>query len=180
MQVNRVNNTNFGKIILDCRNPIPAQYLFSAKDTLDKNRPDNDFNPMNFLNGELLPKVIESDYNTPKLQKRFEKLVKSQENNPHNIHLDVFLYDESEIPLYPEGWYQKATVGDKVFLQRLYDFQGTAISFLEDACKYADKLNRKNKPVVDKPAKDVPMEISKWQKFKTSVNGVLLWLGEKH
>ncbi|MBQ6516247.1 hypothetical protein IJI31_03610 [bacterium] len=143
MQVNRVGNQNFKAIILDCKNPVPAEYLFSAKNALDKNRPDNDFNPMDFLNGELLPKVIESDYDTVELKERYDELVQSQKDNPVDIHLDLYLADPNEIPLYPEGWYQKATVAGKVFKQRIYEFQGSAIKFLEDACRYANKLNRR-------------------------------------
>lgn len=173
MQVHKINNTNFGKVILDCKEPVSAGLLFNAKDVLDKNRPNNDFNPFDFLNGELLPKVIENDYNTPQLKKRYEELVKSQEDNPHNIHLDLFLYDEGEIPLYPEGWYQKATVGNKVFLQRQYEFEGSVIDFFEKACKYADKLKRKGRPVVDIPACEVPVTFSKWQNIKTIIKAVL-------
>lgn len=145
MQVQKINNNNvtFGKIILDCKDPVPANLLFSAEKKLNELKGAS-INPLQFLGDNLLPQVIKSDYNTPQLWKRYQDLVKSQEDNPHDIHLDLFLYDESEIPLYPEGWYQRATIGDKIFKQRLYAFEGTAISFLEDACKYADKLWRKN------------------------------------
>ena len=172
MHINKINNINFKRIILDCDDPISASLLFASKDSLDKNRPNNDFDPLQFLNGNLLPQVIQSDYKTPLLQRKYKDLVESQENNPHNIHLDLFLYDEGEIPLYPEGWYQKAVVGGKVFLQRLYAFQGSAIKFLEDACAYANKLNREGRPVIDKLAKDVPMPNPKWTNFKMAMSGL--------
>lgn len=146
MQVHKINNycnnVTFGKIILDCKDPIPTNLLFNAEKKLNEIK-GTTIDPLQFLQGNLLPKVIETDYNTPKLMNRYKELVKSQENNPHDIHLDLFRADEGEIPLYPEGWYQRATVGDKIFPQRVYEFEGTVIQFLEDACKYADMLWKK-------------------------------------
>lgn len=144
MQINKIGNIPFGKIILDCNNPIPANLLFNAKSELDKNRPNNNYNPLDFMEDNLIVKVIDSDYNTPKLKARYKQLIAEQESNPHDIHIDLFLADEGEIPLYPEGWYQKAIVGNKEFRQRVYAFQGQVMDFLEDACKYANKLRDKN------------------------------------
>lgn len=153
MNVQRVGGPSFQRIILDTNEPIPAGILFNATEKLKKDK-NVTINPFDFLNGQLLPKVIESDYDTFELKNRFNELVKSQETNPHDIHLDVFLHDEGEIPLYVEGWYQKATVGNQVFKQRQYAYEGSAIKFLEDACKYADKLNGKVEETISPVAKE--------------------------
>ena len=166
MQVQKINSPSFGKIILDCNDPIPADIVFIAEKKINEIK-GNTIDPIQFINGNLLPKVIETDYNTPTLINRFKELVKLQENNKHDIHLDLFLYDESEIPLYPEGWYQRATVGNKVFKQRLYEFQGSAIKFLEDACKYADRLRGKPvKEVLTSAAETTTQKPSVWENFK--------------
>jgi hypothetical protein len=67
--------------------------------------------------------------------------------------LDVFPEDKGEIPLESYRWYQKAIVGGKEFKQRVYAFQGTAIKFLEDACKYANKL--KNGIIEPEPESEI-------------------------
>lgn len=169
MQVHKIgSDMTFGKIILDCKDPIPASLLFSAEKKLNEVKGVS-INPLQFLGDNLLPKVIESDYNTPRLQKRYQELVKSQEDNPHDIHLDLYLADEGEIPLYPEGWYQRATVGDKIFPQRIYEHQGSAIKFLEDACQYANKLWSKNvdpEKTAAKTAINVEQEVPRKTTFR--------------
>jgi len=177
---NRCNNLTFGKIILDCTYPvkaeIPANKLLHSKTKLNElksTKPDE----FRFLE-DTLSEVIEYDFrdSAPKFWNRFQELVKSQENNPHNIHLDVFLADEGEIPLYSEGWYQRATVGDKIFRQRVYEFEGTAIQFLEDACKHANELLRKKVDPEETAAKTA-INVEKDVPRKTTLKGVFQVLG---
>ncbi len=134
-------------------------YLLDIKAILDKSDSVKEKPELQFLRGTL-SEVLVHDYlvdNNPYLLKKFERLVLEQEDNPHDIHLDVFPEDEGEIPLESYRWYQKAIVGDKVFKQRIYAFQGSAIKFLKDACRYADKLRDKD---VDPEETDTETAIS--------------------
>ena len=87
--------------------------------------------------------MIDNDYDTPKLRRRYNELIKEQENNPVNIVIDLFL---SHVPE-AEDFFQRAIVKGKVFEQtvRYWPWQAkpTTIEFLEKACKYAKKLARR-------------------------------------
>ena len=62
MQVHRIdNNMTFGKIILNCKDPIPANMLFNAEKTLNELKGVT-INPMQFLDDNLLPKEYHADY----------------------------------------------------------------------------------------------------------------------
>lgn len=131
MQINKVSNISFGKMISDSGETIIRD--------LDTDKPVG-----------LINNVIANDYNTPKLKARYAQLVREQESNPFNISLGLYLADKNEIPLYPESYvieksYQQATVNGKVFKQRIYNYQGGVMDFLEDACKYANRLNKSSK-----------------------------------
>lgn len=88
---------------------------------------------------EYVQDVAKNDFNTPKLWNKYQDIISKQKMNPVDIHLDLFLADESEIPLYPGGWYIKAIVKDKVFKQRVYC--GSPIAFLRKASAYANLQN---------------------------------------
>ncbi len=97
--------------------------------------------------------ITKKDFKNPELNKIYNKLVESQKNNPVNVIMSLFPIDKNEIPLDDKRWnnwywYQKATVGKRVFEQKTTshstDYQ-PSITFLKRACLYANFLNNKQK-----------------------------------
>lgn len=139
MRIQAVDNQCFGKIILRDNRVIPSNILHQAQEATN-----GKFHAEELEGRRLINEVIKNDYNTPALWSTYKNLVESQENNPVNIYLDLFLPDE-EIPLFASGWFQKATVRNKTFKQRTTYFAGiekqpSPIKFLERACRYANFL----------------------------------------
>ncbi len=142
MRVDSINNyskPNFGAIVLRDSKAF-SDTLLSAVEQKTRGK----FNSEVLKGKRLIDEVIKSDFDTPKLMNRFNKLVKSQEKNPVNIYVDLFT-PEDEIPLDAEGWFQKATVGKMKFSQPTTQFFGlpveSRIAFLEKACFVANIMN---------------------------------------
>ena len=144
---NRNINTAFGAIIYRASNNLPNQLLDKAAEAIaerEKIQPrGRKFDPEKIRGNSLYERVIESDYDTPKLKERYAKLVEQQKNNPINIFIDLFSQD-GDIPLQAEDWFQKAKVGGLVFRQTT-TFPESRIAFLERACKWANFLKYLNK-----------------------------------
>jgi hypothetical protein len=147
MHIQPINNQTFGRVYLressyDYENKKETHKIYPAQ-PLDVNKVgQKDL----FIKGtNLVDRVIECDYDTVELRKRYNQLLDEQMKNPNNIMIDVFL---SHVPE-PEDFFQIAYVGKKakVFKQAegYYPWQRrpSTIDFLEDACKYANKLARK-------------------------------------
>ena len=143
----RSTNTTFGAIIYCDSNNFPDEVLDQvAKGISDREKIQprgRNFDPEKIRGNNLYKRVIESDYNTPKLKERYAKLVEQQKNNPINIFIDLFSQD-GDIPLQADEWFQKAKVGGLVFRQTT-TVPESRIAFLERACKWANFLKYLNK-----------------------------------
>ena len=137
MHIQQISNQNFGAIVLRDSKFIPKNLLRQAE-TLSNGK----FQASSLEGKRLIDEVIKNDFNTPALRARYNELVNSQKDNPANIYIDLFTADKYEIPLHPDGWFQKATVGPFTFKQQTVYFETpqSPIRFLEIACKYADFL----------------------------------------
>ena len=139
MRIQGINNQNFGKIILQ----EDESNRYEAK-PIDPNHRQykSQYSSKNLIDG-----VIDSDYDTFELRSRYNELIEEQKNNPVDIVIDLFFSDAP----YIEDFFQRANVGDKNFKQAviwnpLVDIKRpTTIDFLEKACKYANKLARRDK-----------------------------------
>lgn len=140
-------NTAFGAIIYRNSNNFPDKVLDQVVECIserEKIQPrGRKFDPEKIRGNNLYKRVIESDYNTPKLKERYAKLVEQQKNNPINIFIELFSQD-GDIPLQADEWFQKAKVGGLVFRQTT-TFPESRIAFLERACKWANFLKVLNK-----------------------------------
>ena len=138
---------NFKAIIYRESNNLPNQLLDSVAGAIaerEKIQPrGRKFDPEKIRGNNLYERVIESDYNTPKLKERYAELVEQQKNNPINIYIDLFSQD-GDIPLQADEWFQKAKVGGLVFRQTV-TVPESRIAFLERACKWANFLKVLNK-----------------------------------
>ncbi len=143
MQVQKINSnqTNFKAIILRDDRSFSKEFCDQIEEKT-KNRKGGGFKSETLADKRLIDEVIKHDYNTPKLQEEYKRLVESQKNNPVNIYIDLFTADKGEIPLYAGGWFQKATVGKRTFKQATtyFDTPPSPIKFLKKACFYANIL----------------------------------------
>ena len=144
MHIQQINNQAFGRVYLR-----ESDYDFKNKKTIHKIYPAQPLDVNNvgqkdlYIKGSnLVDRVIECDYDTEKLRKRYNQLLTEQMNNPNHIMIDVFLSDVPAV----EDFFQIAYVGKKakVFEQDVGYLPGqikpTTIDFLEKACSYANKL----------------------------------------
>ena len=138
MHIQPINNTTFGRIILQEDNTDGSASIYLAEPINDKVR--KEYNNQ-WAADRLIDGVIDSDYDTLELRTRYNKLIDEQKNNPVDIIVDLFYSDVPAV----DDFYQKAAVGGKVFKQRVGYWPGleakpTTIEFLEKACKYANRL----------------------------------------
>ena len=138
MRIQGINNQSFGKIILQ----EDESNRYEAK-PID---PDHRQYKSQYSSKNLIDGVIDSDYDTFELRSRYNELIAEQKNNPVDIVIDLFY---SDVPVV-EDFFQRATVGDKVFEQPVGYWPGiqekpTTIGFLEKACNYANRLAVKEK-----------------------------------
>lgn len=147
MQVQSINQNNitFGAIILRDERGFSKEFCDIIEEKT-KGKKGGGFKSESLADKRLIDEVIKYDFQTPKLQDTYNKLVASQEKNPVNIYIDLFTADKNEIPLHPSGWFQKATVG-KGILKRTFkqattyfDTPPSPIEFLKKACLYANIL----------------------------------------
>ena len=140
------NKMTFGAIILRDERSFSKE-ICDIIEEKTKGRKGGGFKSESLADKRLIDEVIKYDFNTPKLQEQYKRLVLSQEKNPVNIYIDLYTADKNEIPLHPSGWFQKATVGTgslkKTFKQATtYVYTSPSpIKFLKKACLYADILN---------------------------------------
>ena len=147
MHIQQINNTSFGRIYLresdyDFKNKKEIHKIYPAQ-PLDVSKTGQ--TNLYVKGANLVDRVIECDYDTKALRAQYNQLIAEQMNNPNHIMVDVFLSHVSE----PEDFFQMAFVGEKakVFKQAEgywpWQSRPTTIEFLEDACKYANKLARR-------------------------------------
>ena len=147
MQVQSINKCNlkFGAIILRDERGFSKEFCDTIEEKT-KGRKGGGFKSESLADKRLIDEVIKYDFKTPALQDTYNKLVRSQKNNPVNIYIDLFTADKNEIPLQPSGWFQKATVGNGIFRRTFkqattyFDTPPNPIKFLKRACLYANIL----------------------------------------
>ena len=146
MQVHRIQNNNqttFGSIIENDNRYFTKGFCDNIENIVNQNSFGKNFKSGFLAEKKLIKEVIKHDFNTPELKNIYNKLLKSHEINPIDVKLGLFIPDKNELPLYLDGWYLKATVGNITFKQATTAYfinAQTPIKFLKKACIYANIL----------------------------------------